>query len=310
MNNFRYHTKITCAYLYTISKYGYPPDIFQTELHIKEMAEQGFRSIELEGIGRQNIEYLYKHKAEVADVLNKYGCTLPVLCIVLPQLSAVDKGKHGEGLELFEMGCALAHYLGAPAVLDNGPLLNLSSVADAPIKRHYSEEQLSKGGLPKGFEWDVYWQDLVETYKKACDAAMKYNLAYHLHPCEGSLVTGTDSFLHFAAAVGSSNLMFNLDTANQYYFRDNLALSVLRLADKISYIHVSDNSGTRVEHLVPGDGNINWDLFFHALQKIGYKGGFAIDVGGDETGIPDIEAAYLRSATWLEEKLNQYLFNK
>ena len=306
MKNNPYHTKITCAYLYTISKYGYPPDISRTELHIKEMCEKGFRSVELEGIGKHNIEYLYRHKTEVRDWLTKYDCTLPVLCIVLPQLSAVDKGRHCEGLELFEMGCEVAHYLGAPAVLDNGPLLNLSSVNDGPIKRHYSDEQLSKMTLPKEFEWDSYWQDLVETYKKACNVASKYELNYHLHPCEGSLITGTDSFLFFTAAVGSSNLKFNLDTANQYYFRDNLALSVLRLADQISYIHISDNGGRKVEHLVPGDGNISWDVFFEALQKIGYKGGFAIDVGGDETGIIDIEEAYVRSATWLEEKLNQY----
>jgi sugar phosphate isomerase/epimerase len=308
MSIYRYHPKITCAYLYTISKYGYPPDISRTGLHIKEMAEKGFRSIELEGIGRQNIEYLYQHKEEVADQLNLYECTLPVLCLVLPQLSAVDKEKHREGLELFDMGCELAHYLGAPAVLDNGPLINLVPADGGPIKRHYPDDRLVKG-LPKNFEWDVYWQDLVATYQQACCTASKFDLAYHLHPCEGSLITGTDSFLHFAAAVGSSNLLFNLDTANQFYFKDNLALSVLRLAGKISYIHLSDNNGSRVEHLVPGDGRVHWDLFFQALQKVGYKGGFAIDVGGDETGIRDIDSAYTRSAAWLTEQINHYSFH-
>lgn len=309
MNNHRFNSKITCAYLYPISKYGYPPDIRNTRDHIKEMAGMGFTSIELEGIGKQNIDHLFKNKIEIAEILAEYGCTLPVLCIVLPQLSFVDNAKHCEGLELFEAGCEVARCLGASAVLDNGPLLNLASPDGAQIKRHYSQEHLLKSGLPQGFEWTEYWGNLISTYKKACVTASKYELNYQMHPCEGSLITGTDSFINFSEAVDSPNLLFNLDTANQYYFRDNLALSVLRLSGKINYIHISDNTGTRVEHLVPGDGNINWNLFFTALQKIEYKGKFAIDVGGDETGIENIDDAYTRSANWLDEQLHQYSLN-
>jgi sugar phosphate isomerase/epimerase len=306
MIKYRYTEKITCAYLYTISKYGYPPDIRKTKLHIEEMARLGFTSIELEGIGKKNIEYLFANRREIADILAEQACSLPVLCIVLPQLSAADRSRHSEALELFEVGCETAQYFGAQAVLDNGPLLNLGN--PAPVKRHYSQEQLLRTGFPEDFEWDEYWENLIKTYRQACRIAARYQLAYHMHPCEGSLITHTDSFINFAGAVDSPNLRFNLDTANQYYFKDNLALSVIRLADRINYIHISDNSGSRVEHLVPGDGKINWDSFFGALQKINYKGHLAIDVGGDETGIQNIEEAYLRSASWLEEQVHNYLF--
>lgn len=310
MDEYLSHNKITCAYLYSISKYGYPPDIRNTKLHIKEMLGLGFTSIELEGIGRENIEYLFSCREEIAEILNENGCSIPVLCIVLPQLSSVDKARHIEALELFEIGCEVAQYLRATAVLDNGPLLNFTSTDEAQIKRHYSQEHLSKGGFPEGFEWMYYWENLISTYKQACSIAERYGLSYHMHPCEGSLITSTDSFINFANAVDSRNLLFNLDTANQFYFKDDLALSLLRLRDKIHYIHISDNNGSRVEHLVPGDGSINWDSFFSALQKINYQGQFAIDVGGDETGIKDIEEAYRRSAIWLNEKLDRYSLNK
>src|SRR6187402_793327 len=103
-----YHKRITCAYLYTITKYGYPPDICGTLQHIDEMAALGFRSIELEGIGGKNIRYLHQHASEIKDRILARGCELPVLCLVLPQLGSADFSKHAQALELFEMGCEVA----------------------------------------------------------------------------------------------------------------------------------------------------------------------------------------------------------
>lgn len=302
--------QVTCAYLYPITLYGYPPDIRDTVKHIEEMAGMGFRSIELEGIGPSNIQYLHQHHEAIGEALTKYNCSLPVLCLVLPQLGAADTNRQAESLEWFEMGCEVAKKLGANGVLDNGPLLPLEYPADAPILRHYSEELLNNLGLPAGFVWEDYHASLVDTFRKACHIAAKYQLLYHLHPCEGSLITGADSFLHFAGAVNCSNLFFNMDTANQFYFRDNLPLSVLRLAGKISYIHISDNTGSKVEHLVPGDGNIYWNSFFEALQSVNFKGDFGIDVGGAESGIRDMKTAYLRSAAWLQENIEKYSLNE
>lgn len=305
----RYTDQITCAYLYPITRYGYPPDIKNSAVHIAEMAAMGFRSIELEGIGEENIDYLHQHHSFISDELSKAGCVVPVLCVVLPQLSNPDAPKRSRALEYFEKGCRVASQLGATTVLDNGPLLPVKHPAGTAIQRHYGHGQSALPDLPGHLSWEKYWEGLVTTYQDACAIASTFNLGYHMHPCEGSLITTTDSFLYFSQAVNRSNLLFNLDTANQFYFKDNLALSLLRLSEKISYIHISDNSGDRVEHKVPGDGVIQWDLFFQTLRDIGFKGKFAIDIGGAETAIDDIKTAYLRCADWLEQKIKQYSLN-
>jgi len=310
MNEMKFSPQITCAYLYPITLYGYPPDIKNTVSHIAEMAGMGFSSIELEGIGASNIKYLAEHYNEIGEALIKYNCRLPVLCLVLPQLGSANTERQQEALEWFQMGCEVARKLGAAGVLDNGPLLPLEYPVDAPILRHYSESLLNNLALPDHFVWSQYFDSLVNTFRKACGIAEKNGLIYHLHPCEGSLITTTDSFLQFHDAVNCSNLFFNMDTANQLYFRDNLMLSVLRLADKISYIHLSDNSSNRVEHLVPGDGNIHWPRFFEALRSVGFKGNFGLDIGGAESGIADIQDAYLHSAAWLQEQIEKYSLNK
>lgn len=303
----RYSERMCCAYLYIISKYGYPPPVKDTVQHIGEMAGLGFRHIELEGIGGDNIDHLYAHRAMIGEALEKYGCSVPVLCLVLPQLGSGKAAERSKSLEQFEKGCITARALGAEGVLDNGPLLPLTYPADMPVMRHYNDEVLGKLLPPHDLHWNTYWEDLTGTYREACSIAARYGLDYHLHPCEGSLTASTDGFINFSAAVGAENLYFNLDTANQYFLKENLSLSVLRLADKISYIHISDNSGLQVEHQVPGDGNIYWDGFFSTLQSVGYKGRLAIDVGGAETNIDDIEQGYKRSASWLDQQFNQYL---
>ena len=43
--------------------------------------------------------------------------------------------------------------------------------------------------------------------------------------------------------------------------------------------HVHDNRGTRDEHLVPFDGNIDWPHALMALRKIGYDGMLLFEVG-------------------------------
>jgi len=102
--------------------------------------------------------------------------------------------------------------------------------------------------------------------------------------------------------VGRDNLRFNLDTANQFMLKDNLALSLRRLADAIDYIHLSDNRGGQVEHLAPGQGQINWDVFFETLEVIGFRGEIGIDIGGDESEVSDLELAYRQTAAWLAER--------
>lgn len=295
---------ITCAYLYIISRYGYPPPIRDTVKHIGEMAALGFSSIELEGIGRTNIEYLFEHKTEIKESLEKHHCTVPVLCVVLPQMGAdLDGAAEKECLELFEMGCETARFLGAEGVLDNGPLLPLQYPADMRVMRHYGGAEIDALMPLRAERWAAYWAGLTERYRIACAVAGKYGLDYHLHPCEGCLTTSTDSFLFFAEAVGASNLMFNLDTANQFLIRDNLALSLIRLKDKVKYIHISDNTGQKGGHLAPGNGNINWDVFFSVLRDVDFKGRLAIDIGGAETEIADLDEAYRLTARWLRQQV-------
>lgn len=298
----RFHKDIVAAYLYTITKHGYPPNAGDASTHLDEFAKLGFTSIELEGIRKEHLNGVFAQKDELKEKADSLGLKVPVFCTVLPGLCSADEKERLENLEQFARGCEIASALGSRIVLDNAPIPPWKFPEGIPVTRHYDDEVLSAASIPAELNWDVYWEALVETFRQVCDIAASFQLSYHLHPCHGALVNSTDAHLLFAQAVKRDNLKFNLDTANQYFLRDNLFLSLLRLHEHIDYIHISDNGGSKVEHLAVGEGSIHWDRFFETLDRVNYKGIFGLDIGGAESHVPDLDAAYRDAASWLESK--------
>lgn len=303
----KFHSDIVACYLYIITRHGYPPEAAKSLDYLHEFKNLDFRSIELEGIREKHLNGVHALGSRIKAEAGSLGLNIPVFCIVLPGLSAPDGKERERNLRLFEKGCEVASLLGAEAVLDNAPLPPWQFPEGIPVTRHYDEEVLSMATLPPDLDWNLYRDGLVETFREACDIAASRNLTYHLHPCYGALVNSTDAYLLFADAVKRENLRFNLDTANQFFMKDNLFLSLIRLKDHLDYIHLSDNRGAKVEHLALGEGHIHWDRFFETLDQIGYRGLFGIDVGGAESDIADLDEAYRSSARWLTEKWYKHL---
>lgn len=291
---------IVCCYLYVISKYGYPPAPEKTVQHLQEMKAMGFRTVELEGIRRNHLLKIFELRFEIQNALQGLDLKVPYFCVVLPGLASDQPDVREENLELFEKGCKIGQLIGANGILDNAPLPPYRFPDNIPLVRHYDEKVLRVASFPLGLNWKNYWNDLISTYRTACDIAKERNLTYLMHPCMGVLSATSDAFLYFHDAVRRDNLRFNLDTANQFVLKDNLPMALLRLADYIDYIHLSDNRGTKVEHLMPGKGLIHWDFFFEMLNRINFGGYLGLDIGGEESGLKNIEQVYREAARWVK----------
>ncbi len=269
------------------------------------MQSLGFTSVELEGIRKDHLSKIYENRHLIGEKIRQLGLKVPYFCTVLPGLSSVDEKIRNENLEVFEKGCVTAVHFGAEGVLDNAPLPPYIFPGDIPVVRHYGESELRLAYLPPGFSWPKYWEVLVSTFRTVCEIAASHGLTYHMHPALGVLAATADSFLNFHHAVRRDNLRFNLDTANQYYMRENLILALHRAVEYIDYIHLSDNSGSRVEHLPPGQGTIQWERFFETLEKLNFGGQIGIDIGGDESRVQDLEKVYRDTANWISERWNR-----
>jgi sugar phosphate isomerase/epimerase len=296
---------IVCTYLYIISREGYPPSAEKTCDHLADMQSLGFVSVELEGIRKEHLLGIYENRVKIADTIRRLELQVPYFCTVLPGLSAPDKMIREENLEHFEKGCEIAKLFGSRGVLDNAPLPPYLFPGDIPVVRHYGEAELRQAWLPEDLSWPEYQDVLISTFRTVCEISATYGLTYNMHPALGVLAATTDAFLNFCEKLKMENLRFNLDTANQYFMKENLILALHRSINYIDYIHLSDNGGDRVEHLPPGQGTIPWDRFFETLDRLGFRGHIGIDIGGEESGLKDIGTAYRETADWITAHWNK-----
>ena len=77
-------------------------------------------------------------------------------------------------------------------------------------------------------------------------------------------------------------------------------------------LHIQDNHGTYAdEHLLPGDGDIDWQEFLDVLKAIGYKGEMVMEAhhqsleAADEDRDPILRDIFVRA-----DKMREYFLNK
>jgi sugar phosphate isomerase/epimerase len=304
-----FNKKITCCYLHPITKYGYPPPADKTLLYLEEMHSLGFSSVELEGIREDHLLQIYDSRYDIKKKLDDLQLNVPYFCAVLPELSSLNENIRNHNIELFEKGCEIAALFNAKGVLDNAPIPPYEFPEGIPILRHYSNEVINAAAYPHNFSWQKFWDGLILTFKTLCDIAAKYKLTYQLHPATGVITDSADTFLDFYNAVNKENLKFNFDTANLFAHLEDLPSSLLKIKDHVNYIHLSDNRGLKIEHLAIGDGKISWKEFLNTLDEIKFDGDIGIDIGGEESGVENLDEAYINAAeflelNWLKKRVN------
>jgi len=65
--------KISCCWLYAISKYGYPPSLEDTKKVLGEMKDLGFKYVELEGVRNEGMKMIYDNREELLSLCSSLG---------------------------------------------------------------------------------------------------------------------------------------------------------------------------------------------------------------------------------------------
>ncbi|QIB74535.1 sugar phosphate isomerase/epimerase [Halogeometricum borinquense] len=89
------------------------------------------------------------------------------------------------------------------------------------------------------------------------------------------LIECTDEVLTLIDDVGRDNLGVNLDIGHAAVYGEDLRESIEQSAGHITGVHLEDIAGGirgKHYHLVPGDGDLDFDAVFDALDSIGYDG--------------------------------------
>lgn len=289
--------KISCCWIYAISKYGYPPSMDDTYKVIREMADLGFRYIELEGVRKDNLMEVYNHRNDIKNLCDDLGLEVVNFCPILPNIVSTDEEKRREALDLFKVAIEIAEFFNCTTIQTDSYTPPLEFVGSAPYKEMINYGLQFKVKVKRGFSWNAVWDALVDSVTKCSEWARDAGLKLTMEPRVGEIISNTDAILRLMDEVGDENFGAVLDTAHQHAQKEILPLSVEKLGNRIYYLHVADNDGRDNLHLGLGKGTIDWEGVFTALKKHGFTGFVAIDVGR----VQNIDEEYRSSMEFLQK---------
>jgi sugar phosphate isomerase/epimerase len=283
--------------LFAISKYGYPPSLADTHRALEEMETLGFKHVELEGVGEDNLRAVYDARDELKKRCEDLGLAVVNFCPVLPDLVHPEKARRIHALDLFKVGVETASFFGCETVQTISATPPLTFVGNVPYKDGLAYGQRYQVKVDPDFRWDDVWGWLTDSIGACADEADRAGLRLCMEPRVGEIISNTDALLRLLEAVDSDNFGAVLDTGHLNAQKEILPLSVEKLAGRIHYVHASDNDGQTSQHLAPGKGTVDWAGVFLALKKHEFSGYVAVDVGN----VPSLDAAYAESKSFLED---------
>lgn len=294
--------RISCCWMYAITKYGYPPSIENGLRALVEMKEMGFRNVELEGVGKENLLAVYEKRHEIRKFCDNEGLSIVNFCPVLPQCMALDETERHASWDLFKYAVENAQLFGCETIQGDSFTPPLEFEGASPYKEAISYGEHYRVKVSPTFRWQDQWDVMVETFSVFTTEAKKAGLKFCVEPRVGELVSNTDALLRMFDTVGNDNFGAVFDAAHLNAQKEILVLSIEKLGDRIFAVHAADNDGRDNAHLTPGRGNIDWNGVFQALRKHRFSGYVAVDVGM----VPDVAVEYRKSLRYLTDLSTKY----
>src|SRR5262249_53780386 len=135
------------------------------------------------------------------------------------------------------------------------------------------------GPVEKGQSWSAALKLFVEELKPVIEHAEKVGVLLLVEPEPELLIEKAEQFEEFMRHIDSPAVGLNFDVGHAYCVKDDPATTIPRVAKYIRHFHLEDIAATRVhQHLIPGDGAIDFASALKAIRDIGYTGWVTIEL--------------------------------
>lgn len=135
------------------------------------------------------------------------------------------------------------------------------------------------GPVDPGASWQAALKLFVEEIKPVADHAEKEGVLLLVEPEPGLLIETVAQFEEFMKHMDSPAVGMNYDIGHAYCVGDDAATTIPKVARYIRHFHLEDIAATRVhQHLVPGEGAIDFQSALKAIKGIGYTGWVTIEL--------------------------------
>jgi len=135
------------------------------------------------------------------------------------------------------------------------------------------------GPVEPGASWTAALNMFVEELKPVAEHAEKEGVLLLVEPEPGLLIETAAQFEEFMRYVDSPAVALNFDIGHMYCVGEDPPAALRRLAKYVRHIHLEDIAATRVhQHLVPGEGAIDFGSTLRSVREIGYNGWVTIEL--------------------------------
>ncbi len=128
--------------------------------------------------------------------------------------------------------------------------------------------------------------------------ARNVNIGMEYEP--GLLVERADELLSLIASLDSNRFGVNLDLGHSHVLGEAPHEVISAFGGRIFHIHIEDIRGGKHYHLIPGRGDMDFDVLFNEVRSVGYTGRLTVEL---YTHTRDPDAAAAESLAFLEKYL-------
>jgi sugar phosphate isomerase/epimerase len=171
--------------------------------------------------------------------------------------------------------------------------LRLASTIGAP---HITTEP--GGPLAEGQSREEAYQIFYDELMPCLDVASEVGVRLLIEPEPELLIERFDHYLEFVGRVNSPLVGLNFDIGHAYCVGEDPQDWVARMATHTVHYHLEDIASTRRhQHLIPGDGAIDFAATLEAIRQTNYQGWLTVEL---YPYLDDPDEAARRSLAYLE----------
>ncbi len=145
--------------------------------------------------------------------------------------------------------------------------------------------------------YDCFYEELMP----CIEIAESLNVGLLIEPEPELLLERFDEYLEFLDRIDSQIIGLNFDVGHAYCVSEEPAEWIPKMQDHTLHYHLEDIAATRKhEHLIPGQGAIDFDSTLNAISKTNYQGWLTVELYPYAS---DPDSAAKDSFDYLENKL-------
>jgi len=211
-------------------------------------------------------------------LLAECGYSAVELCLEHPQVNPSNPNFIGlnslkQALKKYRLAASSVSFHGKNELWDlkeNYCKAGISLASELEVNLFITGSQTS-GGLRNFSRMCDFSNDMI-------NFAGKSGVTLALEPEPGTIIHDTAAALKLMNALQSEDLMLNLDIGHAYLTEKDLIQDILQWDGRIVHTHIEDIKKPEHQHLLPGDGEIDFMQVFRAFEFINYKGYYIIDL--------------------------------